>query len=227
MWTALRHAREAVCGFARRHRRVLIAATVGAAAVGGAVYAYRRVVSEAERFSQQMQRQLVEHQRLQLALRSTTDESAAAVRRFLPRLRARLYALTDLEAVVAELKAGRKGDRVKRNELWEDAKRLALARYLTALLAFALWHLLVFAQLAVIGKRVFERGKNGDNGGISTVDEEDKAHHAFLASGLEYFLDDALDRIKDHVELAVNNSALLQSYVFLIWKHLIATWRVS
>lgn len=216
MWSALRHAREAACGFARRHRRVLVAATVGAACVGGAVYAYRRVVSETERFSRQLQRQLAEHQRLQLALRSTTDESAAAVRRFLPKLRARLHALVDLERVVQELKAVRKADRSRRNALWEEAKRLAFTRYLTGLVAFALWHLLVFAQLAVIGKRVFERNA-GDAGdavaGAGTQEEEDKAHHAFLASGLEYFLEEALGQIKTHVERAVANNALLQSCV--------------
>lgn len=216
MWSALRHAREAACGFARRHRRVLIASAAGAACVGGAVYAYRRVVSETERFSRQLQRQLVEHQRLQLALRSTTDESAAAVRRFLPKLRARLYALVDLESVVQELKAVRKADRARRNALWEDAKRLAFTRYLTGLVAFALWHLLVFAQLAVIGKRVFEKNRDaGDalGGSTSAQEEEDKAHHAFLASGLEYFLEEALVKIKSHVERAVADSALLQSCV--------------
>lgn len=216
MWSAVRHAREAACGFVRRHQRGLTVVAVGAACVGGAWYAYRRVATEAERFSRQLQRQMASHQRLQLALRSTSDESRATVRRFLPKLRTRLYALVDLEAVVAELKALKtQADRPRRNALWEDAKRLAVTRYLTALVAFALWHLLVFAQLAVVGKRVFEKGEQQASPQAAD-DEEAQAHHAFLASGLEYFLDEALGDIERHVERAVRDSKMLQSYVTVV-----------
>ncbi|KAF4318617.1 hypothetical protein BBO99_00007236 [Phytophthora kernoviae] len=214
MWSALQHAKEAACGFARRHKKLLIVTGVGAACAGGAYYAYRRMLSEAERFTQQIQVQMAEHQRLQLALGSTADESRATVRRFLPRLKTRLYQLLDLEGVVQELKTLDKTQKTRRNALWEDAKLLAVTRYLTALVAFGLWHLLVFAQVSVIGKRVFEKNKTGELSERQKQREEaeEQAHHAFLSSGLEYFLDEALGKIKTHVEAVVRNNKQLQSW---------------
>ncbi|EGZ16190.1 hypothetical protein PHYSODRAFT_334375 [Phytophthora sojae] len=217
MWSALRHACEVVdvCGFARRHKNLLIATGVGAACAGGAYYAYRRVVGEAERFTQQLQLQMAEHQRLQLALGSTADESRATVRRFLPRLKARLFQLLDLESVVQELKTLDKTQKTRRNALWEDAKLLAVTRYVTALVAFGLWHLLVFAQVSIIGKRVFE--KSDAAAALSERQKqreqaEEQAHHAFLTSGLEYFLDEALGKIKAHVEAVVRDNKHLQGW---------------
>uniref|UniRef100_H3GTE3 Peroxisomal biogenesis factor 3 n=1 Tax=Phytophthora ramorum TaxID=164328 RepID=H3GTE3_PHYRM len=211
MWAALRHAKEAACGFARRHKKLLVVTGVGAACAGGAYYAYRRMLGEAERFAQQLQVQMAEHQRLQLALGSTADESLATVRRFLPRLKTRLFALLDLERVVQELKTLDKTHKARRNELWEDAKLLAITRYVTALVAFGLWHLLVFAQVSIIGKRVFEKSK-----GLETQKHreqaEEQAHHAFLTSGLEYFLEEALGKIKAHVEAVVRQNKQLQGW---------------
>ncbi|RLN75045.1 hypothetical protein BBJ28_00012669 [Nothophytophthora sp. Chile5] len=196
---------------------MLITTGVGAACVGGAYYAYRRMLGEAERFAQQLQLQMAEHQRLQLALGSTTDESRATVRRFLPRLKARLHQLVDLEGVVQELKTLDKTQKAQRNALWEDAKLLAVTRYFTALVAFGLWHLLVFAQVAVIGKRVFEKSKTASAAAVSDRQrqrekDEERAHHAFLSSGLEYFLDEALGKIKSHVEAAVRANKQLQTW---------------
>ncbi|KAG7391577.1 hypothetical protein PHYBOEH_006639 [Phytophthora boehmeriae] len=214
MWSALQHAKEAACGFARRHKKLLIVTGVGAACAGGAYYAYRRMLSEAERFTQQLQVQMAEHQRLQLALGSTADESRATVRRFLPRIKTRLYQLLDLESVVQELKTLDKTQKARRNALWEDAKLLAVTRYLTALVAFGLWHLLVFAQVSVIGKRVFEKNKAGELSERQKQREEaeEQAHHAFLSSGLEYFLDEALGKIKNHVEAVVRDNKQLQAW---------------
>ncbi|KAG7391898.1 hypothetical protein PHYPSEUDO_003104 [Phytophthora pseudosyringae] len=210
MWAAVQHA----CGFARRHKKLLLATGVGAACAGGAYYAYRRMLGEAERFTQQLHVQMAEHQRLQLALGSTADESRATVRRFLPRLKTRLYQLLDLESVVQELKSLNKTQKSRRNALWEDAKLLAVTRYLTALVAFGLWHLLVFAQVSVIGKRVFERSKATDlSARLQQREEaEERAHHAFLSSGLEYFLDEALGKIKTHVEAVVRANEQLQAW---------------
>ncbi|ETK79919.1 hypothetical protein F441_14526 [Phytophthora nicotianae CJ01A1] len=214
MWSALQHAKQAACGFARRHKKLLIVTGVGAACAGGAYYAYRRMMSEAERFTQQIQLQMAEHQRLQLALGSTADESRATVRRFLPRLKTRLYQLLDLESVVQELKTLDKTQKSKRNALWEDAKLLAFTRYLTALVAFGLWHLLVFAQVSIIGKRVFEKSKSLELSDRQKQREEaeEQAHHAFLTSGLEYFLDEALGKIKAHVEAVVKENKQLQAW---------------
>lgn len=196
-------------------QNLLIATGVGAACAGGAYYAYRRVVGEAERFTQQLQLQMAEHQRLQLALGSTADESRATVRRFLPRLKARLFQLLDLESVVQELKTLDKTQKTRRNALWEDAKLLAVTRYVTALVAFGLWHLLVFAQVSIIGKRVFE--KSDAAAALSERQKqreqaEEQAHHAFLTSGLEYFLDEALGKIKAHVEAVVRDNKHLQGW---------------
>ncbi|OWZ16566.1 hypothetical protein PHMEG_0009621 [Phytophthora megakarya] len=213
MWSALQHAKQAACGFARRHKKLLIVTGVGAACAGGAYYAYRRVLGEAERFSLQIQEQMAEHQRLQLALGSTADESRATVRRFLPRLKTRLYQLLDLESVVQELKTLDKTQKNKRNELWEDAKLLAFTRYLTALVAFGLWHLLVFAQVSIIGKRVFEKNQVELSERQKQREQaEEQAHHAFLSSGLEYFLDEALGKIKTHVEAVVRENEQLQAW---------------
>lgn len=217
MWSALQHAKVQAVGFARRHKKLLVATTVTAACAAGAYYAYTRMMHEAEKFTQQLQRQMAEHQRLQLSLASTTEESSATVQRFLPRLRSRLYALVDLESVVQELKALDKTQRSRRNALWERAKTLALTRYFTALVAFGLWHLLVFAQVAVIGKRVFEKSKaSADGFGFTSREAEEKAHaaahHAFLASGLEYFLDEGIEKIKSHVERVVASNEQLQSW---------------
>jgi peroxin-3 len=208
MWSALQHAKQAACGFARRHKKLLIVTGVGAACAGGAYYAYRRMLSEAERFTSQLQLQMAEHQRLQLALGSTADESRATVRRFLPRLKTRLYQLLDLESVVQELKTLDKTQKSRRNALWEDAKLLAVTRYVTALVAFGLWHLLVFAQVSIIGKRVFEKSRTTEQ----RERQEEQAHHAFLTSGLEYFLDEALGKIKSHVEAVVRDNTQLQSW---------------
>ncbi|KAE9034023.1 hypothetical protein PR003_g8635 [Phytophthora rubi] len=212
MWSAFKAVD--LCGFARRHKKLLIVSGVGAACAGGAYYAYRRMLGEAERFTQQLQLQMAEHQRLQLALGSTADESRATVRRFLPRLKTRLFQLLDLESVVQELKTLDKTQKSRRNALWEDAKLLAVTRYVTALVAFGLWHLLVFAQVSIIGKRVFEKS---DGAALSERQElreqaEEQAHHAFLTSGLEYFLDEALDKIKAHVEAAVRENKQLQGW---------------
>ncbi|GMF24699.1 unnamed protein product [Phytophthora fragariaefolia] len=157
---------------------------------------------------------MAQHQKLQLALGSTADESRAAVRRFLPRLKARLVQLLDLESVVQELKALDKTHKPRRNALWEDAKLLAVTRYVTALVAFGLWHLLVFAQVAIIGKRVFEKSQAPALSERQKQREqaEEQAHHAFLTSGLEYFLEEALDKIKDHVEAVVRDNKQLQSW---------------
>ncbi|KAG3034734.1 hypothetical protein JG687_00000246 [Phytophthora cactorum] len=214
MWSALQHAKQAACGFARRHKKLLIVTGVGAACAGGAYYAYRRMLSEAERFTQQIQVQMAEHQRLQMALGSTADESRATVRRFLPRLKTRLYQLLDLESVVQELKTLDKTQKSRRNALWEDAKLLAFTRYLTALVAFGLWHLLVFAQVSIIGKRVFEKSKRLELSDRQKQREEaeEQAHHAFLTSGLEYFLDEALGKIKAHVEAVVKENKQLQAW---------------
>ncbi|KAG2764695.1 hypothetical protein PC129_g15059 [Phytophthora cactorum] len=214
MWSALQHAKQAACSFARRHKKLLIVTGVGAACAGGAYYAYRRMLSEAERFTQQIQVQMAEHQRLQMALGSTADESRATVRRFLPRLKTRLYQLLDLESVVQELKTLDKTQKSRRNALWEDAKLLAFTRYLTALVAFGLWHLLVFAQVSIIGKRVFEKSKRLELSDRQKQREEaeEQAHHAFLTSGLEYFLDEALGKIKAHVEAVVKENKQLQAW---------------
>ncbi|GMF65017.1 unnamed protein product [Phytophthora lilii] len=157
---------------------------------------------------------MAEHQRLQLALGSTADESRATVRRFLPRLKTRLFQLLDLESVVQELKTLDKTQKTRRNALWEDAKLLAFTRYLTALVAFGLWHLLVFAQVSVIGKRVFEKNQTSElsERQKSREQAEELAHHAFLTSGLEYFLDEALSKIKTHVEAAVRYNKQLQEW---------------
>lgn len=219
MWSALQHAKEQAFGFARRHKKLVVATTVTAACAAGAYYAYNRMVHEAEKFTQQLQRQMAEHQRLQLSLASTTEESNATIQRFLPRLKSKLYALVDLESVVQELKTLDKTQKQRRNALWEQAKNLALTRYFTALIAFGLWHLLVFAQVSIIGKRVFEKSKAAKDlfafGG--SKEEEEKAHaaahHAFLASGLEYFLDEGLQKIKSHVESAVAANQQLKTYV--------------
>ncbi|KAG1699543.1 hypothetical protein DVH05_012954 [Phytophthora capsici] len=215
MWSALQHAKQAACGFARRHKKLLIVTGVGAACAGGAYYAYRRMLGEAESFTRQIQAQMAEHQRLQLALGSTADESRATVRRFLPKLKTRLYQLLDLESVVQELKALDKTQKDRRNALWEDAKLLAFTRYLTGLVAFGLWHLLVFAQISIIGKRVFEKNKAGELSERQKQREQDEeqAYHSFLSSGLEYFLDEALDKIKRHVEAVVKENKQLQ-----VWK---------
>ncbi|POM69269.1 Hypothetical protein PHPALM_14457 [Phytophthora palmivora] len=213
MWSALQHAKQAACGFARRHKKLLVVTGVGVACAGGAYYAYRRMLSEAERFTQQIQVQMAEHQRLQLALGSTADESRATVRRFLPRLKTRLYQLLDLESVVQELKTLDKTQKSKRNELWEDAKLLAFTRYLTALVAFGLWHLLVFAQVSIIGKRVFEKSQVELSERQKQREKaEEQAHHAFLTSGLEYFLDEAMGKIKIHVEAVVRENKQLQAW---------------
>ncbi|TYZ64023.1 hypothetical protein PybrP1_003542 [[Pythium] brassicae (nom. inval.)] len=217
MWSALQHAKSQALGFARRHKKLLVATTVTAACAAGAYYAYTRMVHEAEKFTQQLQRQMAEHQRLQLSLASTTEESSATVQRFLPRLRSRLYALVDLESVVQELKALDKTQRARRNALWEQAKTLALTRYFTALVAFGLWHLLVFSQVAIIGKRVFEKSKaNAETFAFASREDEEKAHaaahHAFLASGLEYFLGEGLEKIKSHVERVVASNDQLKSW---------------
>lgn len=231
MWSALQHAKEQALGFARRHKKLLVATTVTAACAAGAYYAYSRMVQEAEKFTQQLQRQMAEHQRLQLSLASTTEESSATVQRFLPRLRSRLYALVDLESVVQELKTLDKTQRPQRNALWERAKTLALTRYFTALVAFGLWHLLVFAQVAIIGKRVFEKSKaNTDLFAFASREDEEKAHaaahHAFLASGLEYFLDEGLEKIKSHVERAVLANEQLKRCVLLEDKRWQGQWRI-
>ncbi|KAL3661413.1 hypothetical protein V7S43_013616 [Phytophthora oleae] len=214
MWSALQHAKQAACGFARRHKKLLIVTGVGAACAGGAYYAYRRMLGEAERFTQQIQAQMAEHQRLQLALGSTADESRATVRRFLPKLKTRLYQLLDLESVVQELKTLDKTQKSRRNALWEDAKLLAFTRYLTGLIAFGLWHLLVFAQVSIIGKRVFEKNKSGELSERQKQREqaEEQACHSFLTSGLEYFLDEALGKIKTHVEAVVRENKQLQAW---------------
>ncbi|GLE01323.1 hypothetical protein PINS_up010153 [Pythium insidiosum] len=159
MWSALEHATASVCGFVRRHKRAVIATGVVTLCAGGVYYGYRRMLSEAERFTQQLRVQMAEHQRLQLALASTTEESNATIQRFLPRLKKTLYQLIDLERIVQELKTLDKSDKRRRNELWDQAKRTAVTRYFTALIAFGLWHLLVFAQIAIIGKRTFETSK--------------------------------------------------------------------
>ncbi|KAE8911648.1 hypothetical protein PF005_g8955 [Phytophthora fragariae] len=212
MWSAFKAVD--LCGFARRHKKLLIASGVGAACAGGAYYAYRRMLGEAERFTQQLQLQMAEHQRLQMALGSTADESRATVRRFLPRLKTRLFQLLDLESVVQELKTLDKTQKSRRNALWEDAKLLAVTRYVTALVAFGLWHLLVFAQVSIIGKRVFEKSDGAALSERQKLREqaEEQAHHAFLTSGLEYFLDEALDKIKAHVEAAVRENKQLQGW---------------
>ncbi|KAI9915677.1 hypothetical protein PsorP6_008545 [Peronosclerospora sorghi] len=208
MWSMLQHAKQASCGFARRHKKLLIVTSVGVACTGGAYYVYRRILSEAESFTQEIQEQMAEHQRLKLALGSTADESRATVRRFLPRIKTRLYLLLDLESVVKQLKMLDNTQKNERNALWEDAKLLAFTRYITALVAFGLWHLLVFSQVSIIGKRVFEISKRKGQ----RVAMEEQAHHAFLSSGLEYFLDNALSKIKNHVETVVKMNDQLQAW---------------
>lgn len=211
MWSALEHATARVCGFVRRHKKLVVTTTVTAACMGGIYYGYKRMLQQAEQFTTQLQRQMAEHQRLQLALSSTTDESRATIQRFLPRLKKTLYALIDLEKIVAELKALDRKNKTERNALWEQAKITAFTRYFTALIAFGLWHLLVFAQISIIGKQTFEKHKGVNN---RTADEEQailSAQHTFLASGLEYFLDHGLGRIHDHVEGVIAANSQLQS----------------
>ncbi|KAJ0394061.1 hypothetical protein P43SY_002162 [Pythium insidiosum] len=214
MWSALEHATASVCGFVRRHKRAVIATGVVTLCAGGVYYGYRRMLSEAERFTQQLRVQMAEHQRLQLALASTTEESNATIQRFLPRLKKTLYQLIDLESIVHELKALDKSDKRRRNELWDQAKRTAVTRYFTALIAFGLWHLLVFAQIAIIGKRTFETSRKAPSPGGGDADDQQRltAQHAFLASGLEYFLDHGLQRIKAHVEAVVAANEQLQAW---------------
>ncbi|RMX70436.1 hypothetical protein DD238_000374 [Peronospora effusa] len=172
------------------------------------------MLNEAEQLTKQIQEQMVEHQRLQLALSSTTDESRATVRRFLPRLKTQLYHLLDLENVVQELKRLDKTQKNERNALWEDAKLLAFTRYFTTLVAFGLWHLLVFAQVSIIGKRVFDKNTrlvrlvNREQ----EKETEEQAHHTFLSSGLEYFLDKGLSKLKTHVETVVSKNTQLQTW---------------
>ncbi|TDH67112.1 hypothetical protein CCR75_006201 [Bremia lactucae] len=213
MWSALRHAKQAACSFARRHKKMMIATGFGAACAGGAYYAYLRMLNEAERYSQQIQEQMAEHQRLQLALGSTAEQSRATVRRFLPKIKARLYQLLDLESVVKDLKTLDRMQRSRRNALWEDAKILAVTRYVTSLLAFGLWHLLVYAQISIIGKRLFESKKAERIERQKKREEaEERARHIFLTSGLEYFIEEALQKIKTHVEVVVKDNKQLQAW---------------
>ncbi|CAI5712389.1 unnamed protein product [Peronospora farinosa] len=187
MWSAFK---ETACGFARRHKKLLVVTGVSAACAGGAYYAYKRMLNEAERLTKQIQEQMVEHQRLQLALSSTTDESRATVRRFLPRLKTQLYHLLDLENVVQELKRLDKTQKNERNALWEDAKLLAFTRYFTTLVAFGLWHLLVFAQVSIIGKRVFDKNTRL----VRLVNHK------------------GLSKLKTHVETVVSKNTQLQTW---------------
>ena len=214
MWSALM---ETTCGFARRHKKLLVVTGIGAACAGGAYYAYKRVLNDAEQLTRQMQEQMAEHQRLQVALGTTTDESRATVRRLLPRLKRQLYQLLDLENVVQELKRLDKTQKNERNALWEDAKLLAFTRYVTTLVAFGLWHLLVFAQVAIIGKRVFDKNKRllPNRSNREQEEAEEQAHHTFLSSGLEHFFDKGLSQLRTHVETVVNKNTHLQ------------TWKVS
>ncbi|TMW56860.1 hypothetical protein Poli38472_006870 [Pythium oligandrum] len=214
MWSALEHATARVCGFVRRHKKLVVATGVASLCVGGVYYGYKRMVTEAERFGLQLQRQMAEHQRLQLSLASTTEESNATIQRFLPRLKKTLYQLVDLESIVQELKTLDKAQKPKRIQLWEQAKLTAVTRYFTALIAFGLWHLLVFAQIAIIGKRTFEKNKNEWESTRREADEHQAlaAQHAFLASGLEYFLTDGIARIQKHVESVVAANEQLQTW---------------
>lgn len=217
MWSALEHAWASVGGFVRRHKTLVVATGVTAACSLGCYYAYSRMVSEAQRFTRQLQSQMAQHQRLQLSLASATEESHATVLRFLPRLKKKVYALVGLESVVQQLKQLDKSHKSERKQLWQQAKLLAVTRYFTALLALGAWHLLVFAQVSIIGKRVFEKGDPDNQSPIFCSDDDarDKAtvqaQHEFLVSGLEYFLNDGLERIKSHVESAVAANPLLQS----------------
>ncbi|CAI5746154.1 unnamed protein product [Peronospora destructor] len=172
------------------------------------------MMNEAEQLTKQIQEQMAEHQRLQLALGSTTDESRATVRRFLPQLKTQLYYLLDLEHVVQELKMLDKTQKSERNALWEDAKLLAFTRYLTTLVAFGLWHLLVFAQVSIIGKRVFDKNKKRllRLSNREQEETEQQAHHTFLSSGLEYFLDKGLSQLKTHVEAVVSKNKQVQTW---------------
>ena len=210
MWSALERATQATCGFVRRHKKLLVVTSVGAVCTGGAYYAYRRMLVEAERFSEKIQTQLAEHQRLQLALGSTADESRATVQRFLPRLKTRVYQRLDLESVVKALKVLDKTQKTERTALWEKAKLLAVTRYLTTLVAFGLWHLLVFAQVSIIGKRVFEKSKRPN--AMEQSRAEEQAHHTFLSSGLEYFFDKALEKVTAHVETVLKSNTELQAW---------------
>uniref|UniRef100_A0AAV1UDJ0 Peroxisomal biogenesis factor 3 n=1 Tax=Peronospora matthiolae TaxID=2874970 RepID=A0AAV1UDJ0_9STRA len=212
MWSALQRAKQATCGFVRRHKKLLVVTSVSAVCTGGVYYAYVRMRGEAERFTEKIQQQMAEHQRLQMALSSTADESRATVQRFLPRLKTRLYQQMDLEKVVQELKSLDKTQKMERNALWEKAKLLAFTRYLTTLVAYGLWHLLVFSQVAIVGKRVFEKSKRLQVVELFREEAEEQAHHVFLSSGLEHFLDKALGKIRTHVETVVKNNTDLRAW---------------
>jgi peroxin-3 len=265
MWDALTHARNRICGFARRHKKMVVFTGVTALCGAGAYYAYRKMLNETEKFGLQLQKQMAEHQILQYSMLKTQEESHAAVKRFIPSLKKRLYKILDLEQIVTSLKELDKNEKKKRNELWEEAKiigkllkkytyythtvyfsshktmTLGITRYLTGTYAIALLHLLVFAQLSIMGRRSFEESakkkhlqqlqghshnnnstdsrpflsgsntaENSSGGEMDNHNEmkEKKeiinaAQHEFLASGIEYFLENGLEKLCIHVQKAV------------------------
>ena len=92
----------------------------------------------------------------------------------------------------------------------------AFVRYFVGLYAFALLHLLLYAQLSIVGMRSFEtpikkkvHALAAEDGAHSMDDaeeinpKEEAAKHEFLSSGLEYFLGTGLTKLKDHVDAAV------------------------
>lgn len=131
MLSKLWNAGAGVCGFVRRHKKMVIAGGVVVSAAG-AYYAMRKVIDEAERMAEEMQKEFEEHgkvseeRRKEAHLLRSKEECEAAVYRFLPTFRVKLYNQLDIDEAIARLRTLDPSDREERNQLWEQVKLLGI-----------------------------------------------------------------------------------------------------
>ncbi|KAF0700360.1 Aste57867_9110 [Aphanomyces stellatus] len=216
MWDAVCRARKRVFNWAGQHQTLLVGTGVAVACGAGAYYMVHRVMNEAENMTKQMQRQILERQRLSVHLRRTEEECKAAFLRFLPSMKTRIYKQLDLEGIVESLKLLDKSEKETRDVLWEDAKLIGFTRLYTSIYAFCLLHVLMHCELLIIGRETFEKAKVKSESKDETTDDDTKEtlvlQHQFLSSTMEYFFATGLPKLIASMEDKIGHDEILQAW---------------
>ncbi|CAK4371712.1 unnamed protein product [Aphanomyces euteiches] len=213
MWDGLCRARKRVCHWAGQHQTLLVGTGVVVACGTGVYYMIRRVVNEAENVTKNMQRHIMEQQRLSVHLRRTEEECKAAFLRFLPSVKSRIYKQLDLEGIVESLKVLDKSEKETRDMLWDDAKLVGFTRLYVSLYAYCLLQLLVHCELLIMGRETFEKAKHkSEEANTDNQKETLIAQHHFLSSTMEYFFSTGLPSLIETTEQRISTHEGLKAW---------------
>ena len=189
----LGHHTRSACGFIRRHKKMVIVSSV-AITITASYFAVKKVLKEAEKFSQEVTSQWAAQQNMGNHMLRSKEECELAVLRFLSPIKNELNTRIPLEECILVLKQLKMEDplscREERNVLWEKVKVMGLLRFYTSMYSFVMIHLLIHIQLHILGRRTLEK---------ENIPSQ-KVQHEYLSSTMEYIVQYGIGTLVQHIQ---------------------------